>query len=190
MTEIKASLPDGTPSLLTVEAVGINGERGKPMRVRREPVTMSFGQQEITRTQFPLVPAFACTVHRTQGSTIPGDVHILCAPKARSTALSVPPPLTCRLPVPPAVNREFFAHGQAYVALSRVTSLMHIHFWELHLDAFTACPSVANQYELLRLRPLTRDYVQQRAPARQRVVALLPMSDLPAMRARRAAGGR
>tara|TARA_B100000795_G_scaffold232633_2_gene190988 strand:- start:326 stop:589 length:264 start_codon:yes stop_codon:yes gene_type:complete len=86
------------------------------------------------------------------------------------------------------VNREFFAHGQAYVALSRVTSLEHVHFWELHFEAFTACPSVGREYELLRLRPLTRDYIQQRAPARQRVVALLPMSDLPAMRARRAAG--
>ena len=79
LTEIRAYLPDGTPALLTVEAVGSNGERGKPMRVRRETVTMTLGQQEVMRTQFPLVPAFACTVHRTQGSTIPGDVHILRA---------------------------------------------------------------------------------------------------------------
>jgi len=86
------------------------------------------------------------------------------------------------------VNREFFADGQAYVALSRVTSLEHVHFWELHFEAFTACPSVEREYQLLRLRPLTRDYVRQHAPDRQRVIALLPMSDLPALRARRAAG--
>ena len=96
ITEIKARLPDGTPALRTVEAIGSNGERGKPMRVRRETVNMTVRQQQITRTQFPLVPAFACTVHRTQGSTIAGDVHILRASKP--TALPSPHqhlPLTC-----------------------------------------------------------------------------------------------
>ena len=86
VTEINACLQDGTPALLTLEAVGSSGERGRPMRVRRETVTMTVGQKQVTRTQFPLVPAFACTVHRTQGSTIPSDVHILRARAPRTLA--------------------------------------------------------------------------------------------------------
>jgi len=42
----------------------------------------------ISRSQFPLIPAFAVTVHRVQGATLEGDVHVL-------------------------LNSEFFADGQA-----------------------------------------------------------------------------
>lgn len=164
ITEIRAYLPDGTPALLTVEPLGPHGERGRPMRIRRETVTIPMGgQTTVTRTQFPLVPAWACTVHRMQGATLTNDVHIL-------------------------LNKEFFAEGQAYVALSRVTSLLHVHFWELELEAFKACPAVDREYVLLSLRPLSNEFVAEHAPSREQVTSLLPMSSLPSRRGRYVGG--
>jgi hypothetical protein len=69
-----------------------------------------------------------------QGCTIEGDLHIL-------------------------LNREFFAYGQAYVALSRVRRLSQLHLWSLNMDAFTASPRVEAEYNKLRLRSLTQAYI-------------------------------
>ena len=39
-------------------------------RLRSNPGTF-------TRSQFPILPAYAVTVHRVQGATLEGDIHIL-----------------------------------------------------------------------------------------------------------------
>ena len=55
----------------------------------------------ISRTQFPLMLAYACTIHKVQGLTIPNTVVMLDLKKQKS-----------------------FNYGQLYVALSRAKSLL------------------------------------------------------------------
>ena len=59
---------------------------------KRTVVTIHGGVGDVERYQFPLLPAHCVTVHRVQGTTVERDLHLL-------------------------LNREFFAYGQAYVAL-------------------------------------------------------------------------
>ena len=68
----------------------------------------------------PCVAAHAMTVHRVQGATLSGPVHIL-------------------------LNKEFFAEGQAYVALSRVRRLSQLHLWCLERTAIVASPLMVAQ---------------------------------------------
>ena len=112
----------------------------------------------VRRLQFPLLPAHCVTVHRVQGSTLTHDVHVL-------------------------LNREFFAPGQAYVALTRVTTLRQLHFWCLNMDAFVAHPDVELQYRLLRLRPLTQAVID--TAAKQLRPHLPPMSRVLALQTSR-----
>ena len=58
------------------------------LRVRRVEATKTIAGVEYKRSMFPLIPAFAMTVHRVQGGTLTGPVHIL-------------------------MNQEIFAEGQA-----------------------------------------------------------------------------
>ena len=55
----------------------------------------------ISRTQFPLMLGYVCTIHKVQGLTIPNTVVVLDLEKQKS-----------------------FNYGQLYVALSRVKSLL------------------------------------------------------------------
>ena len=55
----------------------------------------------ISRTQFPLMLGYVCTIHKVQGLTIPNTVVVLDLQKQKS-----------------------FNYGQLYVALSRVKSLL------------------------------------------------------------------
>jgi len=111
------------------------------------------------RLQFPIIPAHCVTVHRVQGSTMTGSVHVL-------------------------LNREFFAPGQAYVALTRVTTLRQLHFWCLNMDAFVAHPGVEKQYFLLRQpgRVLTQAVIDASPP--QVRAKLPPMSKVLALQKR------
>ena len=104
------------------------------VRVESKPTPGKTRLGEAERIQFPLLPAHCVTVHRVQGCTVEGGLHVL-------------------------LNGEFFAYGQAYVALSRVRRLSQVHLWCLNMDAFKACPRVAQEYSFLRMRPLDRDYV-------------------------------
>ena len=121
-----------------------------PLRVRRTQSTIDAGGSTYTRSQIPLVAAHAMTIHRVQGATLTGDVHIL-------------------------LNREIFADGQAYVALSRVQRLSQLHLWCLEREALQANPTVSAEYERLARFPLDDDALAC-APERTVVRHLLPLA--------------
>jgi ATP-dependent exoDNAse (exonuclease V) alpha subunit len=89
------------------------------------------------------------TIHRVQGATLTGPVHIL-------------------------LNREIFAEGQAYVALSRVQKLEQLHLWCLHRDALKGNATVDAEYVRLAGRLLDDEAIAA-APPRARVRHLLPL---------------
>ena len=75
-----------------------------------------------SRSQFPLQNAFALTVHKTQGLTLP-DVS-LC------------------------LDSQIFAFGQAYVSLSHC-SKWDVEINSLSIDAFKVDPLMVKEYERL-----------------------------------------
>ena len=106
-----------------------------PLRITRKTARVTCkGAGSVTRYQFPLLPAFAVTVHRVQGSTLDCDIHVL-------------------------LNAEFFAAGQAYTALSRARRLSQLHLWNFDLGAIKAEPRIAREYARLARRPLTQAHV-------------------------------
>ena len=131
-------------------------DRQRPIAIRRQTAVCRVDGRELQRNQFPIIPAAAMTVHRVQGMTLEGDVHVL-------------------------LNGEFFADGQAYVALSRVRRLEQLHFWALDLARIKAAPGVAGAYASLRRRPLTLEYVSEHTMVRQRMRhdRLLPLAGGP-----------
>ena len=63
-TQVVARLldePDGAPSV----------------RVRRVEAETEVSNVSYTRLMFPIIPAFAMTIHRVQGATLTGEVHVL-----------------------------------------------------------------------------------------------------------------
>jgi len=113
-------------------------------------VTKTIAGVEYKRSMFPLIPAFAMTVHRVQGGTLTGPVHIL-------------------------MNQEIFAEGQGYVALRRVKKLSQLHLWCLHRQAIKGSPIIDAEYVRLQHRWLTAEAVAA-APSRERVRFLLPLA--------------
>ena len=82
----------------------------------------------IKRTQFPLMLAWACTVHKVQGLSLDKAV------------------VSFRL-----VKQRCFNNGQMYVALSRVTSLSGLCLiGEYKSSAIKADPRASNEYERMR----------------------------------------
>ena len=82
----------------------------------------------IKRTQFPLMLAWACTVHKVQGLSLDKIVVNFNLFKQKS-----------------------FNHGQMYVALSRVTSLQGLYLTrKYNIAAISSDESVKREYEYLR----------------------------------------
>ena len=82
----------------------------------------------IKRMQFPLMLAWACTVHKVQGKQFPNVVISFKLHKQRC-----------------------FNYGQMYVALSRVTSLNGLFLIDDYSrSAIRADPKAAREYEILR----------------------------------------
>ena len=83
----------------------------------------------ITREQFPLVPCWACTVHKVQGATLQQVVIDL--------------------------GSSIFEDGMAYVALSRVSTLQGLYLTAFNVKKISASTEVLNEYA--RLRDLNTD---------------------------------
>ena len=87
-------------------------------------------QDMISRTQFPLMLANTCTIHKVQGLTIPNTVVVLDLKQQKS-----------------------FNYGQLYIALSRAKFLLGLTIvGNLKKDFVEAHPNVIEilQYERLR----------------------------------------
>ena len=114
---------DSNPQLLNVLAAF-------PTRNGIEQISVTLTSQQFfmdgapaMHKQFPLQNAFALTVHKTQGLTLPS----ICV----------------------ELDETIFAPGQAYVALSRAKSWNDIHISSLRLDAFHTNQDVQDEYNRL-----------------------------------------
>jgi hypothetical protein len=109
--------------------VGLKAEGeivGGTRAVRIKPLTLSFdlaGNQKCSRTQLPIIPAFACTIHKAQGLTLKKAV-VDCGP-------------------------SIFKGGMAYTALSRVRSLKDIILLEFEPKKIFCAPSVEEEFRRL-----------------------------------------
>jgi len=180
---------DGVVRVIYFRPDGASADlRLDPMRTKGK--VSQFG--EVERTQFALVPSYCVTVcspspeqrlaappiglsrppalarppgsqvHRVQGCTVEGPLHILLNAEVRREprppraaaghASRRTPPTVVRPPSHP----QFFSEGQAYVALSRVRRLEQLHLWTLDMDAFRTSPTIAAQYDRLRKLTLTQ----------------------------------
>ena len=82
----------------------------------------------VERQQFPLILAWAVTVHRVQGMTLSSNVFVY-------------------------MDKTFFANGQAYVALSRVKAYDQLHLLSFDpVNAIKVSHTVRGLYGLPRLQ--------------------------------------
>jgi hypothetical protein len=91
--------------------------------IKKETVTFLIDGKPSSRCQFPLQNAFALTVHKTQGLTLP-EVSL-------------------------SLDNQMFSAGQAYVALSRCSDWSKVHIASLHPSAFIVDKSMLEEYERL-----------------------------------------
>jgi hypothetical protein len=99
--------------------------------IKKETITFLIDGKPASRCQFPLQNAFALTVHKTQGLTLP-EVSL-------------------------SLDNQMFSAGQAYVALSRCSDWSKVHIASLHPSAFIVDKSMLKEYERLEeiaARPL------------------------------------
>ena len=126
------TMPYGVKVLFDDPQVGKLFKDSTTQAILIKPVTVDFFGKEgiqIQRTQIPLMPSWAVTIHKSQGMTV-SNVVINLGPK-------------CNKP------------GQAYVALSRVQSLRGLALTELTEKSIKVSRKVTQ--EMQRLLNLTRD---------------------------------
>ena len=134
-TDPDAGLVNGSRGVVTgfCEATGlpmiefINGVR-KPIGNHSWPIE---GYEFVSRSQLPLRLAYACTIHRSQGSSLD------------SALVDIGP--------------GTFEYGQAYVALSRARSLNALYVHDFDPMAFRAHPKVKAFYKSLICSPIDLD---------------------------------
>jgi hypothetical protein len=102
-------------------------KRYQVLQLHRSSSTFQSFGAEYRRWQLPILNAFALTIHKVQGLSLP------------SITLSL--------------NKSIFSEGQAYVGLSRATSLEQVFLTQLDFDAIKADPEAIAEYN--RLRTLT-----------------------------------
>ena len=88
-----------------------------------------------SRTQFPLINAFALTVHKVEGLTLP-DITL-------------------------SLDSQMFEKGQSYTAISRCTNWDNVKIKSLSREAFIVDKSMIKEYERLEVKaseplPLSR----------------------------------
>jgi hypothetical protein len=83
----------------------------------------SFGA-EYRRWQLPILNAFALTIHKVQGLSLPS--------------------------ITLALNKTIFSQGQAYVGLSRATTLDQVFLTQLDFNAINADTEAVAEYDRLR----------------------------------------
>jgi hypothetical protein len=159
-----------------------------PLCIKRKHVRVTAkGVGSATRFQFPLLPAHAITVHRVQGSTLDGEIHVLfnaeffaVTPRGSLYLRDLHHRNQCDPPHHHLFVRRMARSqaGQAYTALSRARRLSQLHLWGFDLAAIKANPHVAREYRRLARRPLTRAHVDA---ARTRPSA--PLASLSAIAA-------
>ena len=94
--------------------------------IKREIISFIIDGKPLSRCQFLLQNAFALTVHKTQGLTLP-EVS-LC------------------------LDNQIFSAGQAYVALSRCSDWSKVHIASLHPSAFITDNLMIEEYKRLELK--------------------------------------
>ena len=97
----------------------------KAVKIERQSVTFEVLKSIFfTRKQFPIVLAFAISIHKSQGLSLKRAIVDVC--------------------------KSCFGTGMAYVALSRVTSLNGLHIIDLSRDKIVANRSALDEYSRLR----------------------------------------
>ncbi|CAG8562638.1 14744_t:CDS:2 [Acaulospora morrowiae] len=97
--------------------------------IKRHFDTFIVNGKPSSRYQFPLQNAFALTVHKTQGLTLP--------------EISV------------CLNQQIFAAGQAYVALSKCSDWSKVNISSIHPSAFITDMSMVEEYKRLERKAST-----------------------------------
>ena len=102
-----------------------------------------------SRTQFPLMLAYACTIHKVEGLTVPSTVVVLDIKKQKS-----------------------FNYGQLYVALSRAKSLLGLTIvGNLKKEFVKAHPNLIKEYEIRRSD--SNALVDKRSDSSKKLITLL-----------------
>ena len=102
-----------TPNCILVCRIGFPNKK-YPIPRTKQKIDIKGASYSILRSQFPVQLAYAVTVHRVQGLTVDKAIVIL--------------------------NHNFFASGQAYVALSRVRTADNLILWSYTPSAIKIAP--------------------------------------------------
>jgi ATP-dependent DNA helicase PIF1 len=89
-----------------------------------QPSNLTGQNTDVTRWQLPVLSAFALMIHKVQGLSLPS--------------------------ITLALNKSIFSEGQAYVGLSRATTLEQVFLTQLDFDAIKADPGAIAEYNRLR----------------------------------------
>ena len=127
------------PNCILVCKLGLPNDR-YPIPKTRQKIEIKGASYSILRSQFPVQLSYAVTVHRVQGLTVDKAIVVL--------------------------NNNFFASGQAYVALSRVRNLQDLMLWDYDPNAIKLAPYYNNLLkwcdlvDMIRVPPYNGDPVK------------------------------
>ena len=135
---------DITPNCILVCKLG-KPDKMYPIARTKQRIDIKGASYSILQSQFPVQLAYAVTVHRVQGLTVDSAIVTL--------------------------NNNFFASGQAYVALSRVRKLDNLILWDFTPSAIKIAPYYKQLLEWCEsvdvIRPTPYDGPCVRYPDRQ-----------------------